>query len=56
MMYSSLDFTNISYAAAFVYMSAKDKSRRILSTVPIAFNVNSEICLSQIKSVAINIC
>ena len=49
MMCSSLDSTNISYAAAFVYMCAKDKSRRKLSTVPTAVNVNSEICLSQIS-------
>ena len=56
MMYSNIDSTNISYAAAFVYQSAKDKSRRKISTVPIAFDVNSEICWSQVKSIALNIC
>ena len=44
MMYSSLGVTNISYAAAFVYRRAKDKSRRKIYTVPFAFDVNSEIC------------
>ena len=43
-MTPSLDLTNISYAADFVYLSAKDKSRRKISTVPFAFGVNSEIC------------
>ena len=56
MMYSSLGSTNISYAAAFVYLSAKDKSRRKTSTTPTAFDVNSDICWPQTKSVAINIC
>ena len=41
MMYSSLGSTNISYAAAFVYLSAKDISCRKISTVIIAVNVNS---------------
>ena len=44
MMYSSLGATNISYAAAYVYLSAKDKSRRKISTAPIAFDVNSDLC------------
>ena len=44
MMYSSLCSTNISYAAAFVYLSAKDKSCRKTSTAPVAFNVNYDIC------------
>ena len=41
MIYSSLDLTNISYAAAFVYLSAKEKSRGKISTVPSAFDVDS---------------
>ena len=44
MMYSNLGSTNISYAAAFVYLSANDKSHRKISTFPIAFGVNAEIC------------
>ena len=44
MMYYSLGSTNILYAAAFVYLSAKDKSRRKTSTAPIDFDVNSDIC------------
>ena len=45
MLYSNLGSTNISYAAAFVYLvSAKDKSRRKTSPAPIAFDVNSDIC------------
>ena len=43
MMYSSLGLTNIAYAAAFVYLIAKDKSRREISTVPVAFDENSVI-------------
>ena len=44
MKYSSLGSTNILHAAAFVYLSAKDTSRRKISNVPTAFDVNSEIC------------
>ena len=49
MMYSSLGFTNILFAAAFVYPNAKDNSRREISKVPFAFDVNSEVCGSQNK-------
>ena len=49
MMYSILCCTNISFAAALVYPSAKDKSQRELSEVPFAFDVKSEICGSQNK-------
>ena len=43
MMYSNLGLTNIAYAAAFVYLSAKDKSCRKIYSVPCALDVNSEI-------------
>ena len=39
MVYPSLGLTNISYAAAFVYLSAKDKSGRKISNVPFAINI-----------------
>ena len=44
MMHSYLGSANISYAAAFVYTSAKDKSRCKISTVSVAFDVNYKIC------------
>ena len=34
----------MSYAVAFVYLNAKDKSHGNTSTAPTAFDVNSEIC------------
>ena len=34
----------MSYVAAFVYLSARDKSHRDTSTAPTASDVNSEIC------------
>ena len=37
-------FNQYFVGAAFVYLSAKDKSRRKISSVQIAFHVNSEIC------------
>ena len=43
MMYSSLDVTNISCAATFVNLNAKDKSCRKISTVPFLQYVNSVI-------------
>ena len=43
-MTSRLGLTNILYVAAFVYLSAKDKSRRkfLMSHLP-AFDVNFEV-------------
>ena len=43
-MHFSLGSTNVSYAADFVYRSAKDKSGRKTSTAPVSFDVNAEIC------------
>ena len=54
MMYSSLGSTNISYAAAFVYLSVKDKSRRKTSTAPIAFDVYSDIGVSCYKHLIVH--
>ena len=54
-MTSSLGLNNILYAAAVVYLDAKDKSCRKISSITFVFDVNSEICRSQIKPIAINI-